>query len=196
MDCLSRFRTIDGFRRALKYVLNSHKKKKYRLSIPHVMSFGENDKKEIFPIPPFQGFMYCQLLSQPGPMFQSLLVRKNALRRIGDLDEEIVSWQEWDTSIRLAEHFPFGFVAEPTFIYDCRGGNTISQNRLHAAIGYEQIIHKHASAIRKFAGVAVSAEALSRNCVPLQPGRTTVCITVSSNDDVHLCKDSFCMEVL
>jgi len=85
-------------------------------------------------------------------MFQGVLATKEAFEKIGYLDEQIVSWQEWDTAIRLAKHYPFGFVAEPTFVYDCRGTDTISKNILRDALGYEQIVRKHILAILLHAG--------------------------------------------
>jgi glycosyltransferase involved in cell wall biosynthesis len=94
-------------------------------------------------VPPLTGKIYRSLLSAPGPVFPALLVAKEALRRIGYLDENVISWQEWDTSIRLARHFAFGFVAKPTFIYDCRGKDNISKDTLRDAAGYEQVVLKH-----------------------------------------------------
>ena len=76
-------------------------------------------------------------------MFQALIVRKSALERIGLLDEKIVAYQEWDTAIRLARHFRFGFVPEPTYVYNCRGADTISKQFRRGAIGYEQVIRKN-----------------------------------------------------
>jgi len=94
-------------------------------------------------IPPLRGNVYRDLLIMPGPMFQGLLVRKEAIQQIGLLDESLVSYQEWDTSIRLAKHFPFGFVEEPTFCYVIDSVNAISGNKLRSAIGYEHILKKH-----------------------------------------------------
>src|SRR5262249_22099964 len=63
------------------------------------------------------------------------------------LDESIISYQEWDTAIRLAEHYPFAFVAEPGFI--CYFGNkdSISVAAARTARGYEQIVRKHRNEI-------------------------------------------------
>ena len=81
---------------------------------------SESTEPRRFGIPRMQGQVYKELLRRPGPMFQGLLVSKEALTRINLLDETIVSYQEWDTAIRLAKYYDFGFVAEPTFLYDCR----------------------------------------------------------------------------
>jgi len=92
---------------------------------------------------PFQGNVYKELLRRSGTFFQGFLVSKEALIRIGFLDETIVSYQEWDTAIRLAKYYEFAFVHEPTFIYDCSSADTISKDLLRAAHGYEQVISKH-----------------------------------------------------
>jgi hypothetical protein len=75
------------------------------------------------------------------------LVAKEALEKIGYLDEKIIGFQEWDTVIRLAKHYPFGFVASPTFIYDCRHSDSMSRNDLVTAKAYEQVFRKHFMAI-------------------------------------------------
>jgi len=94
-------------------------------------------------LPALEGCVYKSLLQKPGTLFPSLLVSKECFERIGRLDENIVSYQEWDTSIRLAKYYRFGFVSEPTFIYDCRPGDSISKDLLREAQGYEQVFTKH-----------------------------------------------------
>lgn len=101
---------------------------------------GERDKFEVAPL---SGNVYRELLRAPSPLFPALLVSTRALRAIGGLDEAIVAYQEWETAIRLAKRFEFGFVPEPTFVYDCRGSDTISKNLHRGAKGYEQILKKH-----------------------------------------------------
>ena len=92
---------------------------------------------------PLSGWVYRQLLEAEGPLYQALLVSKEALKRIGYLDEKIGAFQEWDTMIRLAKVYPFAFEASPTFTYDCSGSDTISKNYLRGARGYEQVVRKH-----------------------------------------------------
>jgi hypothetical protein len=99
-----------------------------------------------------KGRIYRDALSRPGPMFQGLLVKRSALKRMGPLDEAIVAYQEWDTAIRLARDCEFAFVDEPTFVYDCRSQDTISGNALRAARGYEQVLRKHRTAMLMRAG--------------------------------------------
>lgn len=117
---------------------------------------GEGERR-LFGVPPLRGNVYLDLLSRPGPMFPALLISREALLRLRYLDERIVAYQEWDTAIRLAKHFSFEFVGEPTFIYDCRHGNTISKNTLTEALGYEQIIDKYRWSILRYLGPKVLA---------------------------------------
>lgn len=93
--------------------------------------------------PRFEGNVYRELLCRCGTLFPSFLVSREALTRIGYLDETIVSYQEWDTAIRLAKDYDFAFVQEPTFIYDCSSADTISKDLLRTARGYEQVFSKH-----------------------------------------------------
>ena len=83
------------------------------------------------------------LLRGEGVTFPSLLVTKKALEKIGFLDENIVAFQEWDTAIRLASYFKFGFVERPTFIWNYGTENSISKRRLDQVKGYRQIVHKN-----------------------------------------------------
>jgi GT2 family glycosyltransferase len=76
-------------------------------------------------------------------MFQSMLISSRVFRETGGLDENIVSYQEWDTAIQLSKKGLFGYVEEPTFIYDCTGVDTISKDGLRGAEGYSQIVSKH-----------------------------------------------------
>ncbi|MBR8826526.1 MAG: glycosyltransferase family 2 protein [Gomphosphaeria aponina SAG 52.96 = DSM 107014] len=113
----------------------------------------KDEELKLFGIPAIQGEVYKQVLTQPSTVFPSLLIAREALAKIGYLDETITSYQEWDTSIRLAKYYSFGFVSEPTFIYDCRGNDTISKNMLRDAEGYKQVFTKHQLEIIKFAGI-------------------------------------------
>ena len=103
---------------------------------------GSDGEIRPYPVPPIEGPAYRTLLQGEGPLYQALLVAKQALRRIGGLDPDIVAFQEWDTSLSLAKHFDFAFVPQPTFVYDLRRTDTISKNKLRGAIGFEQVFHK------------------------------------------------------
>lgn len=107
---------------------------------------------ELFNVPPMADEALVPLLWRPGPMFQGLLVDRDLLLRIGLLDEDLVAYQEWDTSIRLAERAAFEFVDEPTFIYDRGDQMTISGDLHKSARGYEQVVKKHRGQISSTLG--------------------------------------------
>jgi len=113
---------------------------------------------QLFGVPPLQGQVYTELLRRPGPLFPSLLVLREALARIDYLDETLASYHEWDTAIRLAKHWEFGFLAQPTFIYDCRHGDTISGDPPRAAAGYERVVRKHWRPMLQYCGSAVLSD--------------------------------------
>lgn len=104
---------------------------------------------------PIRGRAYKTVLSGPAPMFQGLLVKKAALEAIGLLDERVIAYQEWDTAIRLARRFAFAFHPRPTFVYDCRGTDTISVNDRRNGIAYETIVKKHLWDVFRLAGPGV-----------------------------------------
>jgi glycosyltransferase involved in cell wall biosynthesis len=99
--------------------------------------------QELLNVPALRGEVYSELLHRPGPMFPSILMSANSFSQIGGLDETIVAYQEWDTAIRLGKRFRFGYVNAPTFVYNCRGTDTISKDERRAAEGYKQVIKKH-----------------------------------------------------
>jgi glycosyltransferase involved in cell wall biosynthesis len=103
----------------------------------------KSDSAKAFHVPPIEGNVYSDLLRGPGPTFPALMATREALSRIGYLDESILSYQEWDTAIRLARHYKFAFVPESTFLYRLGESDTISRDSYMAAIGYGRIFRKH-----------------------------------------------------
>ncbi len=120
---------------------------------PAYIVFPEKPQ-EFYHVPEWKGWVYQQMLSSAGTLFPSLLVKRSALEKIGYLDESIKAYQEWETSIRLAQFFAFGFEPRPTFIYDYRTNNAISRSHLLNALGYGQIVRKHSLAIIRYVGIA------------------------------------------
>ena len=105
-----------------------------------------------FGVPAMKGDAYEAVLRRPGPMFQGLLVNSRAMDKARPLDVRLVAYQEWDTSIRLAKHFEFGFMPEPTFIYETGGTDSISSDKSRSAQGYEQVVRKHQKSILRHCG--------------------------------------------
>lgn len=111
-----------------------------------------NRQKRRWRLPDANGNVYKQLLINPFPMFQGLLVSKKSLLQIGLLDENVVAFQEWDTSISLSMNNEFVHIKEPLFIYHLHEGTTISKDNQKAVKGYEYIINKFKRQIVKYVG--------------------------------------------
>lgn len=112
-----------------------------------------NKEEKIFGISRTEGEnVYPLLLTRPAPMFQAILTSKQALHEIGYLDENVPSYQEWDTSIRLAKICRFIQLPSPTFSYYYHTGETISKNKLRDLQGYDYIMTKFKADIFKYHG--------------------------------------------
>jgi glycosyltransferase involved in cell wall biosynthesis len=96
--------------------------------------------------------VFAELLKSPGPFFQAILTSKEAFELIGYLDESVPSYQEWDTSIKLAKICKFVYLDEPTFYYFLHGGETISKDLRRDVEGYEYIINKYEKEIKNHCG--------------------------------------------
>jgi glycosyltransferase involved in cell wall biosynthesis len=96
--------------------------------------------------------IYPDLLCNFGPMFQGMLVSYQALEKIEFLDENVPSFQEWDTAIRLAKHCKFKYLEEPLFIYYIHQADRISNDNQRWIDGYSYIIHKYKNDILHYCG--------------------------------------------
>ncbi len=95
---------------------------------------------------------YPLLLTRPAPMFPGMLVSRPAIQKINYLDEDVPSYQEWDTSIRLAKHCRFIYLREPLFVYHLHDGETISKSNMRDITGYQYVINKFKDEIIKNCG--------------------------------------------
>ena len=98
---------------------------------------------------------YSTLLKSPAPLYPTILVSKIALEKIEYLDENVPSFQEWDTSIRLAKYCKFIHIKDPLMIYYIGDSHAISGNGLKNIEGWHYIIKKHEDDIKKFCGEEV-----------------------------------------
>jgi glycosyltransferase involved in cell wall biosynthesis len=95
--------------------------------------------------------VYPLLLNRPAPMFQGMLVSRQAIEKIGLLDEKVPSYQEWDASICLAKYCRFIYLKETLFIYYMHG-ETMSNDMKRDIHGYQYIIDKYKNEIIKHCG--------------------------------------------
>jgi len=105
------------------------------------------NKKWIWNLPDTSGSCYNLLLTRPAPLFPSILTSKKSLLEIGLLDINVPSYQEWDTSLQLAQKCMFVHIQEPLFTYVFHKGETISKNLKKDIEGYEYIVNKYKNAM-------------------------------------------------
>lgn len=114
-----------------------------------------------------EGNSYAILLKKSGPTI-SLLVKKDLLLEIGLLDEKVVAYQEWDTTIRLAQKAKFVHVHKPLFVYNLHEGEAISKSGKKDIAGYGYVVRKHKKSIIAVCGYEVLLEhykALIKKCI-------------------------------
>jgi glycosyltransferase involved in cell wall biosynthesis len=83
------------------------------------------------------------LLQRASPVFPTILTSKKALEDIGYLDENVPSYQEWDTALLLSKLCYFVHIEEPLFIYHYHKGETISKNKKRDIAGHHYILIKY-----------------------------------------------------
>jgi glycosyltransferase involved in cell wall biosynthesis len=96
-----------------------------------------------------------RILRAPGPLFPTILTSKVSLERVGFLDEAVPAYQEWETSIRLAEVCRFVHIKKPLFVYYLHAGETISKNQQKDIEGYQYIVDKYRDVIVEQCGVQI-----------------------------------------
>jgi glycosyltransferase involved in cell wall biosynthesis len=106
-------------------------------------------------VPLTQGYCFEDLLLRPAPMFPSLLVSKKALEEAGGLDENCPSYQEWETSLRLARKCRFVHLQERFFKWNWHSGETISKDKKREIIGYDYVLDRYKSDIIEHFGERV-----------------------------------------
>ncbi len=112
-----------------------------------------HNKKTLWNLPGRTGNLYDFLLLHPGPMFQSLLVKKELFLKIGLLDEKVVAYQEWDTAIHLAKEVKFIHIREPLFIFHQHNDERMTNNTGANIRGYAYIIKKYQQEIMDRHGI-------------------------------------------
>lgn len=89
------------------------------------------------------GTVYRAILRESFCLFSLLLTSKESLLEIGLLDENVPSFQEWDTAIQLAKVRRFSYIQKPMFIYHLHDGETISKSTRKEIDGLEYICQKY-----------------------------------------------------
>jgi len=154
---------LDKIEKQLKILEENNWNKHLVIHSDAILKDVVNNTVSDFNIPFVDGDnVYPLLLEHSSPFFQAIFTSKQAFEEIGYLDEDVPSYQEWDTSIRLAKICKFIQMKEATFIYYLHDGETISKSNERDIQGYGYIINKHRKDIIKYCSKEVWSNHLLR----------------------------------
>lgn len=91
---------------------------------------------------------YLDLLDAYGPMFQGLVVSRQALSEVGGLDDFTPSYQEWDTGLILAQRCRLVHMCKPSFTYYNHSDATISKDGARDVAGLAYRLEKYQADIQ------------------------------------------------
>jgi len=103
-------------------------------------------------IPQFRGQVYPRVLQDWLTDTSTLLIRREMLEKIGGVDETLRAYHEWDLCIRLARECEFDFAPDCLTIYHEHSGPSISKNLMIDAAGYQSVVERYQSDIRRECG--------------------------------------------
>lgn len=113
----------------------------------------ESDEKQFVVNPPANfGNVFSELLKGSFVTFPGLFIKRKCFEKIGFLNENLRSWQEWETALRLSEKYYFSYDENPGFVWVIHQGETISKNKVNYVIAYLQIILKYKRQMLEFFG--------------------------------------------
>lgn len=107
----------------------------------------ENSKKQILRMPNTRGKSERLSLKKSFALFGCMFVPRKKLLEIGLLDENVSAYQEWDTTIRLAEVCEFVHIDKTLMIYHIHSDSAISKNHESSVKGYSYIVKKNKNRI-------------------------------------------------
>lgn len=148
-------------------------------SIPKVYDVKEHKNnrigvKKLFKLHGKSGYVYKEILNNSFCLFQALLTSKRHLMDIGMLDENVPTFQEWDTAIRLAERYEFVYLYKPLFVYHLHDGETISKCTRKNIDGLEYLYEKYQiEIVRQLGcnGLTIKYKDLLKKCVKYKDKR-------------------------
>lgn len=114
---------------------------------------GQSEPRKIWRRPHVEGEnVYREVLIHGGPLFQGILTSREALEKMGLLDENVQAYQEWETAIRLSRFCRFLHVQEPLFIYHRYSEESVSRNPDRRLGGFSYILNKYRFDIHSLCG--------------------------------------------
>lgn len=134
----------------------------------------QNGRKKIWRVLGHSGYVYKMILASSFVLFPTIITKKENLLKIGLLDENVPSYQEWDTAIMLSKVCEFVFLDNPLFLYYLHEGETISKDKKRDIDGWEYVSQKHKYEILEqygLTGIVRRYEVIMNRCKALRDKR-------------------------
>lgn len=134
----------------------------------------QDGRKKIWRVLGYSGCVYKMILVSPFVLFPTIITKKENLLKIGLLDENVPSYQEWDTAIMLSKVCEFVFLDKPLFIYYLHDGEAISKDKRRDIDGWEYVCQKHKYEILEqygLIGIVRRYEVIMNKCKTLKDKR-------------------------
>lgn len=134
----------------------------------------QDGRKKIWRVLGYSGCVYKMILVSPFVLFPTIITKKENLLEIGLLDENVPSYQEWDTAIMLSKVCEFVFLDKPLFIYYLHDGEAISKDKKRDIDGLEYVCQKHKYDILEqygLIGIVRRYEVIMNKCKTLKDKR-------------------------
>ena len=91
------------------------------------------------------GWIFDDLLAH-WPQLGSVVVRTSVARQVGGFDTALISEEEWDWILRIAQRFPIGRIEEPVILYRQRGyGDDAAEVRWRRLPDTIKVFRRHTS---------------------------------------------------
>ena len=112
----------------------------------------EGDSKTFIPpnhVIKREGNLYYDLISKGNFVYPSAaLVRRDCLTKVGMLDEQLYTSEDWDLWIRIAKYYHYKYVDELLVVYSIIP-DSLTNKTDRLIRGHEQILEKHYEDIKK-----------------------------------------------
>jgi glycosyltransferase involved in cell wall biosynthesis len=115
---------------------------------------GQFEPRQIWRCPHIEGKnVFREVLMYGGSLFQGMLTSREAMEKMGLLDENVQAYQEWDTAIQLSRFCRFLHIQEPLFIYHRYSEESVSKNPGRRLAGFSYILNKYRYDIHSLSGI-------------------------------------------
>lgn len=134
----------------------------------------QNGRKRVWKLSGHSGYVYKMILASPFVLFPTIITKKKNLLKIGLLDENVPSYQEWDTAIMLSRVCEFVFLDQPLYLYYLHEGETISKDGKRDIDGREYVCRKYQYEIlaqHGLIGIVRRYEVIMNRCKELRDKR-------------------------